>query len=303
MIKGIAASAGVATAKAYKLEQPVVVIEQKTTDNTAAEIEKRKKRDRSMIKGIAASAGVATAKAYKLEQPVVVIEQKTTDNTAAEIEKLENAVAKTIADIEGVKERAAKRLKPDAAKRLKPEELEVFDAHLMMANDPELTGQMKAMIESDKVNAEYAADQVANMMIAMFESMDNDYFRERAADVKDVTFRLKCNLLGLEIPDLSAISEPTIIVAHDLTPSDTAQLNEFVRGFVTEIGGKTSHSAIMANSLEIPAVVGCGEILGQINAGDVGCCWMRRNPWTDQCRRCHWSRCHRRRSIREPGCC
>ena len=214
-----------------------------------------------MIKGIAASAGVATAKAYKLEQPVVVIEQKTTDNTAAEIEKLENAVAKTIADIEGVKERAAKRLKP--------EELEVFDAHLMMANDPELTGQMKAMIESDKVNAEYAADQVANMMIAMFESMDNDYFRERAADVKDVTFRLKCNLLGLEIPDLSAISEPTIIVAHDLTPSDTAQLNEFVRGFVTEIGGKTSHSAIMANSLEIPAVVGCGEILGQINAGDV----------------------------------
>ncbi len=214
-----------------------------------------------MINGIAASAGIATAKAYKLEQPVVVIEKKTTDNPAAEIEKLEKAVAKTITDIEGVKERAAKRLKP--------EELEVFDAHLMMANDPELTGQMKAMIEAEQVNAEYAADQVANMMIAMFESMDNDYFRERAADVKDVTFRLKCNLLGLEIPDLSSISEPAIIVAHDLTPSDTAQLNEFVRGFVTEIGGKTSHSAIMANSLEIPAVVGCGEILSKVNAGDV----------------------------------
>ena len=85
--------------------------------------------------------------------------------------------------------------------------------------------------------------------------MDNDYFRERAADVKDVTFRLKCNLLGLTIPDLTAIDEDSIIVAHDLTPSDTAQLNEYVKGFATEIGGKTSHSAIMANSLEIPAVV------------------------------------------------
>lgn len=214
-----------------------------------------------MLKGIAASAGVATAKAYKLESPVVVIEKKTNVNTAEEVEKLDKALAKTITDIEGVKERAAKRLAP--------EELEVFDAHLMMANDPELTGQMKSMIESDGVNAEYAADQVSNMMISMFESMDNPYFKERAADVKDVTYRLKCNLLGLTIPDLSAIDEPTIIVAHDLTPSDTAQLNEFVKGFVTEIGGKTSHSAIMANSLEIPAVVGTAGVLGEVNSGDI----------------------------------
>ena len=214
-----------------------------------------------MLKGIAASAGVATAKAYKLVSPVVVIEKKTNVNTAEEVEKLDKALAKTITDIEGVKERAAKRLAP--------EELEVFDAHLMMANDPELTGQMKSMIESDGVNAEYAADQVSNMMISMFESMDNPYFKERAADVKDVTYRLKCNLLGLTIPDLSAIDEPTIIVAHDLTPSDTAQLNEFVKGFVTEIGGKTSHSAIMANSLEIPAVVGTAGVLDEVNSGDV----------------------------------
>ena len=214
-----------------------------------------------MLKGIAASAGVSTAKAYKLESPVVTIVKATDVDPAAEVEKLEAALAKTVADIEGVKERAAKRLSP--------EELEVFDAHLMMANDPELTGQMKSMIENDVVNAEYAADEVSKQMVALFESMDNDYFRERAADVKDVTFRLKCNLLGLEIPDLSSISEPTIIVAHDLTPSDTAQLNEFVKGFVTEIGGKTSHSAIMANSLEIPAVVGTGEILNQVNNGDI----------------------------------
>lgn len=214
-----------------------------------------------MLKGIAASAGVATAKAYKLEQPVVVITKSTEVDPAKEIEKLDAAFAKTIKDIEGVKERAAKRLSE--------EELAVFDAHLMMANDPELIGQMKTMINNDVVNAEYAAAQVADMMVAMFESMDNDYFRERAADVKDVTFRLKCNLLGLEIPDLTAISEPSIIVAHDLTPSDTAQLNEFVKGFVTEIGGKTSHSAIMANSLEIPAVVGTAGVLEAVKTGDI----------------------------------
>ncbi len=213
-----------------------------------------------MLKGIAASAGVSVAKAYKLEAPVVVIEKK--DGVPAEeIEKFNNALEKTIKDIEGVKERAAKRLSE--------EELAVFDAHLMMAQDPEFASQIKSMIENDKVNAEYAADTIASQMIAMFEAMDNDYFRERAADIKDVTFRLKCNLLGLQIPDLTAIDEPTVIVAHDLTPSDTAQLNEWVKGFATAIGGKTSHSAIMANSLEIPAVVGCSGVLEAIKTGDV----------------------------------
>lgn len=212
-----------------------------------------------MLKGIAASAGISIAKAYKLESPKVEIVKKEGD-PAAEVEKFNAALEKTKKDIEGVKERAAKRLSE--------EELAVFDAHLMMAGDPEFAGQIVAMIEHDKVNAEYAADTVATQMITMFESMDNDYFRERAADIKDVTFRLKCNLLGLTIPDLTAISEDSIIVAYDLTPSDTAQLNEYVKGFATSIGGKTSHSAIMANSLEIPAVVGCGDILSAVNQGD-----------------------------------
>ncbi|MCF0106289.1 MAG: phosphoenolpyruvate--protein phosphotransferase [Holdemanella sp.] len=214
-----------------------------------------------MLKGIAASAGVSVAKAYKLETPKVVIENTTVADKAAEVAKFEAALEKTKADIEGVKERAAKRLSP--------EELAVFDAHLMMAGDPDLAGQIKATIENDGVNAAYATDAYATMMVNLFESMDNDYFRERAADIKDVTFRLKCNLLGLEIPDLTAIAEPTIIVAYDLTPSDTAQLNEFVEGFATEIGGKTSHSAIMANSLEIAAVVGCSGVLDAIKTGDV----------------------------------
>ncbi len=212
-----------------------------------------------MLKGIAASAGISIAKAYKLESPKVEIVKKEGD-PAVEVEKFNTALEKTKKDIEGVKERAAKRLSE--------EELAVFDAHLMMAGDPEFAGQIVAMIENDKVNAEFAADTVATQMITMFESMDNDYFRERAADIKDVTFRLKCNLLGLTIPDLTAIDEYSIIVAYDLTPSDTAQLNEFVKGFATSIGGKTSHSAIMANSLEIPAVVGCGDILSAVNHGD-----------------------------------
>ena len=212
-----------------------------------------------MLKGIAASAGIAIAKVYKLETPSFEI-VKTEATPAEEVAKFNAALEKTKSDIEGIKERAAKRLAP--------EELAVFDAHLMMAGDPELASQIISMIENDKVNAEFATNEVANMMVAMFESMDNEYFKERAADVKDVTFRLKCNLLGLTIPDLSAINEDSVIIAHDLTPSDTAQLNEYAKGFATNIGGKTSHSAIMANSLEIPAVVGCSGVLDAASNGD-----------------------------------
>ena len=212
-----------------------------------------------MLKGIEASAGIAIAKVYKLETPSFEI-VKTEATPAEEVAKFNDALEKTKSDIEGIKERAAKRLAP--------EELAVFDAHLMMAGDPELASQIISMIENDKVNAEFATNEVANMMVAMFESMDNEYFKERAADVKDVTFRLKCNLLGLTVPDLSAINEDSVIIAHDLTPSDTAQLNEYAKGFATNIGGKTSHSAIMANSLEIPAVVGCSGVLDAASNGD-----------------------------------
>ena len=140
----------------------------------------------------------------------------------------------------------------------------------MMANDPELSGQIEEMIKNESCNAEFATETVANMMISMFESMDNDYFKERAADVKDVTFRLKCNIVGAVIPDLTTIDEEVIIVAEDLTPSDTAQLNkQFTLGFATATGGRTSHSAIMARSLEIPAVVGRAGIMEQANQGDL----------------------------------
>ena len=204
--------------------------------------------------------GVAIAKVYKLQQPVLEIVRKDAE-PEEELKKLDAAFTKTVADVEKIKE--------VASKSLKTEELAVFDAHLMMANDPELRGQIEEMIKNDRVNAEFATEQVANMMVMIFESMEDAYMRERAADIKDVTFRLKCNLCGKEIPNLATLDEPVVIVAKDLTPSDTGSLNkEFAKGFATEIGGRTSHSAIMARSLEIPAVVGVKGILDEAKDGD-----------------------------------
>ncbi len=214
-----------------------------------------------MLKGIAASQGIAIAKVYKLEQPVLKIVQ-TSANPEDELKKLDSAFTKTIADIEQIKE--------VASKTLAEEELAIFDAHLMMIGDPEFRASIENEITSNSVNAEYAADCVSKMMISMFESMDDEYMRARAADIKDVSFRLLCNITGNEIPNLSTLNEPVVVVAKDLTPSDTGSLNkEFAKGFATEIGGRTSHSAIMARSLEIPAIVGVTDILNTLKSGDL----------------------------------
>ena len=214
-----------------------------------------------MLKGIAASQGIAIAKVYKLEQPVLKIVQ-TSANPEEELKKLDSAFTKTISDIEQIKE--------VASKTLAEEELSIFDAHLMMIGDPEFRASIENEITSNSVNAEYAADCVSKMMISMFESMDDEYMRARAADIKDVSFRLLCNITGNEIPNLSTLNEPVVVVAKDLTPSDTGSLNkEFAKGFATEIGGRTSHSAIMARSLEIPAIVGVNEILNTLKSGDL----------------------------------
>ena len=214
-----------------------------------------------MLKGIAASQGIAIAKVYKLVSPTLDIQKK--DASAdEELAKLDAAFTKTISDIEKIKE--------VASKSLKEEELAIFDAHLMMANDPEFRNMIEEEIKNNNENAEYAADCVSNMMVSMFESMDDEYMRGRAADIRDVTFRLECNLAGKEIPNLATLDEPVVIVAKDLTPSDTGSLNkEFAKGFATEMGGRTSHSAIMARSLEIPAVVGCKGVLEELKSGDV----------------------------------
>ena len=212
-----------------------------------------------MIKGIAASAGVSISKVFKLQHPVVNVERREA-NAEEEIARLHSAIEATQKDIEAIK--------ANAVGRLSDEELAIFDAHLMVSQDPELVGQIEELIKSENVNADFATNQVASMFVGMFESMEDEYFRERAADIKDVTYRMMTHILGLVIPDLTAISEEVVIVAEDLTPSDTAQLNrKFVRGFATEIGGRTSHSAIMARSLEIPAVVGAGALLDKVEHG------------------------------------
>ncbi|MBQ9159368.1 MAG: phosphoenolpyruvate--protein phosphotransferase [Erysipelotrichaceae bacterium] len=211
------------------------------------------------LKGIATSSGIAIGKVYKLEQPTIVISKEKRD-TDAELKVFEDALTKTISDIEQIKERASATLAP--------EELAIFDAHLMMVQDPEYKDQIVNMIK-DGSNADQATKTVSDMMVGMFESMDDAYFKERAADIKDVSFRLLCNILGLTIPDLTAIDEEVVIVAEEMTPSDTAQLNKkYSLGFVTEIGGKTSHAAIMAVALGLPAVVGCTGIMSSCKHGD-----------------------------------
>ena len=213
-----------------------------------------------MLQGIATSNGIAIGKVYKLVQPKVVVNTGK-GNPEEELNKFQDALNKTIADIEQIKERSSKSLKP--------EELAIFDAHLMMAQDPEYKDQIEAMIKEGNT-ADNATKTVSDAMVNMFESMDDSYFRERAADIKDVSFRLLCNILGETIPDLTTINDERIIVAEEMTPSDTAQLNKkYALGFVTEIGGKTSHAAIMAVSLGIPAVVGCTGVMENVKHDDM----------------------------------
>lgn len=156
------------------------------------------------------------------------------------------------------------KIKEHTKKSLGDEHAEIFSAHLLVLSDPELIQPVEDKIKSDNVNAEFALSETADMFINMFESMDNEYMRERAADIRDVTKRVMAHLLGVTFPDPALINEEVVIVADDLTPSDTAQLNkQYVKGFTTDIGGRTSHSAIMARSLEIPAVVGTKNITSQ----------------------------------------
>ncbi|WP_122646850.1 phosphoenolpyruvate--protein phosphotransferase [Enterococcus mediterraneensis] len=216
-----------------------------------------------MLKGIAASDGVAVAKAYLLVQPDLSFSKKTVEDTDSEEKRLDEALAKSTDELTQIREKAAQSLGE--------EEAQVFDAHLMVLSDPEMIGQIKQNVKDNKVNAESALKEVTDMYIGMFEAMDdNAYMQERAADIRDVAKRIMAHLLGVTLPNPSMINEEVVVVAHDLTPSDTAQLDRnFVKAFVTDIGGRTSHSAIMARSLEIPAIVGTKEITAKVKAGDI----------------------------------
>lgn len=214
------------------------------------------------LQGIAASNGIAIAKAYKLVEPDFSFEKRTIEVPAEEIARFQSALQTAKAELEKIRDHAGTALGADKAA--------IFDAHLLVLSDPELISPIEDKIKTENVNAEHALKETADMFIGMFESMDNEYMKERAADIRDVTKRVLAHLLGIQIPNPSLIAEEVVIVAEDLTPSDTAQLNrQFVKGFTTNIGGRTSHSAIMARSMEIPAVVGTKAATEEINNGDI----------------------------------
>lgn len=213
------------------------------------------------ISGIAASAGIAIARAFILEHPNYAVERRAVGDVEAEIARLDAALAESQTELETIKEKTLKELGEKKA--------EIFASHLLILNDPELIDPVKAKIRDEQLNADYALNEVATQFISMFENMKSAYLQERASDMRDVTKRVLNHLLGVHFVSPAEIAEETIVLAEDLTPSDTAQLNrEFVKGFATNIGGRTSHSAIMARSLEIPAVVGTKNILSQAKSGD-----------------------------------
>lgn len=216
----------------------------------------------SFLNGIAASSGIAIAKAYRLVEPDLSFDKVTVENAEQEVERFQSALAESKGELEVIRDNAHKELGADKAA--------IFDAHLLVLSDPELISPIEDKIKTENVNAESALKETADMFITMFEQMDNEYMKERAADIRDVTKRVLSHLLGVQVVNPSTIAEEVIIIAEDLTPSDTAQLNrQFVKGFTTDIGGRTSHSAIMARSMEIPAVVGTKDSTKQINNGDM----------------------------------
>lgn len=214
------------------------------------------------ILGIAASSGIAIAKAFRLEHPEYEITKRSISDTDAELAKLDSALEVSKTELEAIKERTLQEM---GAKKA-----EIFESHLLILNDPELISPVKDKISMEMVNAEFALNEVAAQFVTMFENMKSTYLQERAADMRDVSKRVLNHLMGVNFQSPAEIREEVVIIAEDLTPSDTAQLDRnFVKGFTTNIGGRTSHSAIMARSLEIPAVVGTKEVMEVIQNGDI----------------------------------
>ncbi|WP_414738877.1 phosphoenolpyruvate--protein phosphotransferase [Macrococcoides canis] len=213
------------------------------------------------LKGIGASDGIAIAKAYLLVEPDLSFNNEKVADTDAEVEKFKAAINQSKVELTQIRNNAEVTLGPDKAA--------IFDAHLLVLEDPELINPIEDNIRNNQMNAAASLSEVSTNFITIFESMDNEYMKERAADIKDVSKRVLSHILGVSLPNPTMIDEPVVIIAEDLTPSDTAQLNKkFVQGFATNIGGRTSHSAIMSRSLEIPAVVGTKNITDSVKQGD-----------------------------------
>lgn len=214
-----------------------------------------------MKKGIAASKGYAIGNVFLYEEKEIIITDEKVVDTVSELNKLQDAVALCREQLE--------KIKTKTIENVGEHEAAVFEAHMLILDDPEFVGSIETEIKNNSTNAMKTVDMVSKNLVMIFESIDDAYLRERAADIKDVSKRMLANLAGHTI-GLEIEKANTIVVAHDLTPSDTAQLDKSkVNGFITNIGGRTSHSAIMARTLEIPAVVGLGDITSAVKNDDL----------------------------------
>ena len=214
-----------------------------------------------MYKGTSASAGIGIGTAVIVEEAELVIERREIADADAEIQRFKGALERTIADTE--------RMAQDLAARVGEKEAEIMQGHMMLLSDPMLTGEIENAVRNEKVNSEIAIENVCNMYADMFASMGDELMQQRAADMRDIKTRMQKTLMGIQSVDIAALAPGSVLVAKDLTPSMTAGINPAnVVGIVTELGGRTSHSAILARALEIPAVVAVTGFLSGVRDGD-----------------------------------
>ncbi|MBR0599796.1 phosphoenolpyruvate--protein phosphotransferase [Sinanaerobacter chloroacetimidivorans] len=214
-----------------------------------------------MLRGTGVSPGIVFGKVLIIKNEPLIIKKDKIKNVEIEKSSLLNALENSKEELMKIKEKAMLEMGEEKAA--------IFDAHLNILQDPELLKNTLTEIETNSINAAYAFQTVAEQFIAIFESMDNEYMKERSADIKDVSDRVVRNILGQKVVELSSLDEEVILVAHDLTPSDTAAMDKKkVKGFLTNLGGRTSHTAIMARTLEIPAIIGLKTITEQVENSD-----------------------------------
>ncbi|MDQ0189488.1 phosphoenolpyruvate--protein phosphotransferase [Alicyclobacillus cycloheptanicus] len=215
---------------------------------------------RTRYQGIPASDGIAVAPLFILEASAPAVEERHDVSVTAEQSRLQAAIEQTKAELQTLFETAKEKMGAENA--------QIFTAHLQILEDPEFAGAIANTIDAQSVNAEFAVTTVANQLVAVFEQMEDEYLRQRASDIKDVSQRLLSHVQGVSRTSLAELQSPVVLAAEDLTPSDTVVLDKnLVKAFITDVGGKTSHSAIMARSLGIPAVVGLGPITHSLVSG------------------------------------
>lgn len=215
----------------------------------------------TQINGIAASDGVGIAPAYLLTKPNLSFEKYHISDPDSEKARLHRAFEKIIQKL--------KETKKKLVNKLNAEDLAIFDTHIAILNDPEMIKQVENRITNQRLNAESAFAEVITKMIKTLQAMTgNEYMQERAADFQNIQDQVLAELEGKQLPNLRELDHPVIVVAHSIGPADTSQMDgRFVKGIITDLGGRTSHAAIMARSLQIPAIVGCNDITKKVQNG------------------------------------